>query len=77
MTWDNFDGSKRVHLDIRPEDRPFSRVKVGKEIADYVSDIHKKNPQWGHARIIAHAKHNGGPTLTPDQVLSILVPENK
>lgn len=76
MTWDNFDGSKRVHLDIKPEDRPFNRVKVGKDIADYVSDIYEKH-QWGYARIIAHAKHNGGPTLTPDQVLSVLVPEKE
>lgn len=76
MTWDNFDGSKRVHLDIRPEDKPFTQVKVEQEIADLIRKIHKDHPQWGAERIAAHTRHTEGMTpVTYDEVRSVLTPK--
>lgn len=76
MTWDNFDGSKRVHLDIRPEDKPFTQVEVKPEIAELIRNIHQNRPEWGPERIAAHTRHTEGMTpVTRDEVCSVLTPK--
>ncbi len=68
------DPSRKSHLEIRAEDRPFKRVRVSADLRQAIREIHGQHPEWGPERIIAHAKHVKRLKITYNQVRTVLDP---
>jgi hypothetical protein len=79
MMYDD-DTGKRVHLDIRNEDRPPERGKAprppSKQVRELILDLVRRY-KWGPDRIHAHIRHRHGRNDVSLKVIRLVVNQDK